>query len=236
MVKEGSRNIINEAFRVLRTNLEFVTGNDRRTDILMTTSFNPGSGKTFITVNLAKTLAIKKRRVLVIDGDLRHGSASAMAGSPKTGLSDWLGGRIRDVDGCIVPIGDDPFLSLLPVGTIPPNPTELLMDERLPGLLDRFRENYDYVFIDCPPINIVADTQIIGKLVDRTIFITRAGLLERGMLKELEAIYTDNRCPGMCLVLNGTENSGGRYGYCYGYRYGYHYGYSYHSHSYYSEK
>ena len=236
VVKEGSRNIINEAFRVLRTNLEFVTGNDRRTDILMTTSFNPGSGKTFITVNLAKTLAIKKRRVLVIDGDLRHGSASAMAGSPKTGLSDWLGGRIRDVDGCIVPIGDDPFLSLLPVGTIPPNPTELLMDERLPGLLDRFRENYDYIFIDCPPINIVADTQIIGKLVDRTIFITRAGLLERGMLKELEAIYTDNRYPGMCLVLNGTENSSGRYGYRYGYSYGYHYGYSYHSHSYYSEK
>ena len=103
VVREGSRNVINEAFRVLRTNLEFMTGNDRRTDVFMTTSFNPGSGKTFVTMNIAKTLSIKKRRVLVVDGDLRHGSASALAGSPESGLSDWLGGRIRDVDGCIVP-------------------------------------------------------------------------------------------------------------------------------------
>lgn len=235
VVREGSRNVINEAFRVLRTNLEFMTGNDRRTDVFMTTSFNPGSGKTFVTTNLAKTLSIKKRRVLVIDGDLRHGSASALAGSPKTGLSDWLGGRIRDVDGCIVPVEDDPFLSLLPVGTIPPNPTELLMDERLAGLIERYRSSYDYVFIDCPPINIVADTQIIGKLADRTIFITRAGLLERSMLSELETVYGEGRYPGMCLVLNGTENTGGRYGYRYGYRYG-RYGYGYHSYDYYSEK
>ena len=235
VVREGSRNVINEAFRVLRTNLEFMTGNDRRTDVFMTTSFNPGSGKTFVTMNIAKTLSIKKRRVLVIDGDLRHGSASALAGSPETGLSDWLGGRIRDVDGCIVQVEDDPFLSLLPVGTIPPNPTELLMDERLAGLMERLRGSYDYIFIDCPPINIVADTQIIGKLADRTIFITRAGLLERSMLSELETVYGEGRYPGMCLVLNGTENTGGRYGYRYGYRYG-RYGYGYHSYDYYSEK
>lgn len=230
VVKEDNRNVINEAFRVLRTNLEFMTGNDRNTDVLMVTSFNPGSGKTFITINLAMALAVKKKRVLVIDGDLRHGSASAMAGSPKTGLSDWLGGRLADIHTAIVRMNESKYLHLLPVGTIPPNPTELLMDERLGSLLNELRTSFDYIFIDCPPVNIVADTQIIGKLADRTIFVTRAGLLERSMLSELESLYSDGAYPNMSVVLNGTANNGGRYGYRYGYKYGYH------SYSYYETK
>ena len=230
VVKEDNRNVINEAFRVLRTNLEFMTGNDRNTDVLMVTSFNPGSGKTFITINLAMALAVKKKRVLVIDGDLRHGSASAMAGSPKTGLSDWLGGRLADIHTAIVRMNESKYLHLLPVGTIPPNPTELLMDERFGSLLNELRTSFDYIFIDCPPVNIVADTQIIGKLADRTIFVTRAGLLERSMLSELESLYSDGAYPNMSVVLNGTANNGGRYGYRYGYKYGYH------SYSYYETK
>ena len=126
---------------------------------------------------------------------------------------------------------------MLPIGKVPPNPTELLENGRLADVLSALRNSYDYIFIDCPPIDIVADTQIIEKFADRTIFIVRAGLLERSMLTELQSIYDTRRFKNLSLILNGTQSSGGRYSYRYGYRYGYHYGYAYGygSKSYYSE-
>lgn len=169
VVKEGSRDIINEAFRVLRTNLEFMTGKDKTSNVIIMTSFNPGSGKSFLTMNIAVSFAIKGKKVLVIDGDLRHGSASSYIDSPAKGLSDYLGGRIDNLDEIIVPDPRHKSMDILPVGTIPPNPTELLFDERLKQVIDTVRGQYDYVLIDCPPIELVADTQIIEKLADRTI-------------------------------------------------------------------
>ena len=225
VVKEGSRDIINEAFRVLRTNLEFMTGKDKTSNVIIVTSFNPGSGKSFLTMNIAVSFAIKGKKVLVIDGDLRHGSASSYIDSPAKGLSDYLGGRIDNLNEIIVSDPKQKSMDILPVGTIPPNPTELLFDERLKQVIDTVRGQYDYVLIDCPPIELVADTQIIEKLADRTIFVVRAGLLERSMLAELEKIYGEKKYKNMSLILNGTEGSGGLYGYRYGYRYGYHYGY-----------
>ena len=233
LVKEGSRNMINEAFRVLRTNLEFMARKDGHTDVTVVTSFNPGSGKTFITMNLAMSLALRNQRVLVIDGDLRRGTASRFVGSPKSGLSDWLGGRIASYRSLIVPYPTKKNLEVLPIGTIPPNPTELISDGNMSAMVDELRGNYDYIFIDCPPVEIVADTQIFERLADRTIFIARAGLLERGMLAQLEEIYRQGQYKNLSLVLNGTM-SGGHYGYRYGYKYGYHYGY--HSYSYYGEQ
>lgn len=227
VVKEGSRDIINEAFRVLRTNLEFMTGSDKNRNVIILTSFNPGSGKSFLTMNIAVSLAIKDKRVLVIDGDLRHGSTSAYVNSPKLGLSDYLGGRVSQLSAIIVNDTKYKNLDILPVGTIPPNPTELLFNERLKQVIDSVRTQYDYVFIDCPPIELVADTQIIEKLADRTIFVVRAGLLERSMLAELETLYDEQKLKNMALILNGTESNTNKYGYRYGYRYGYHYGYGY---------
>ena len=110
---------------------------------------------------------------------------------------------------------------MLPVGTIPPNPTELLATPLFEDLITRLRELYDYIFIDCPPVDIVADTQIIEKLTDRTIFVVRAGLLERDMLPELQRMYDEKRFKNMALLLNGTEGGSNRYGYRYGYKYGY---------------
>ena len=225
VVKEGSRDIINEAFRVLRTNLEFMADKDKTSNVIIVTSFNPGSGKSFLTMNIAVSFAIKGKKVLVIDGDLRHGSASSYIDSPARGLSDYLGGRIDNLNEIIVSDPKQKSMDILPVGTIPPNPTELLFDERLKQVIDTVRGQYDYVLIDCPPIELVADTQIIEKLADRTIFVVRAGLLERSMLAELEKIYEEKKYKNMSLILNGTEGSGGHYGYRYGYRYGYHYGY-----------
>ena len=201
VVKEGSRDIINEAFRVLRTNLEFMTGKDKTSNVIIVTSFNPGSGKSFLTMNIAVSFAIKGKKVLVIDGDLRHGSASSYIDSPARGLSDYLGGSIDNLNEIIVSDPKQKSMDILPVGTIPPNPTELLFDERLKQVIDTVRGQYDYVLIDCPPIELVADTQIIEKLADRTIFVVRAGLLERSMLAELEKIYEEKKCKNISLIL-----------------------------------
>lgn len=232
LIKQGSRDIVNEAFRVLRTNLEFMLDRkeDGKASIILFTSFNPGSGKTFLTINTAACLSLKQKRVLVIDGDLRHGSASAYVGRPSKGLSDYLGKRENDIDHLIVGNPAYPGLSILPVGTIPPNPTELLAEPRLAELVETLRIRYDYILIDCPPVEIVADTQIIEKLADRTLFVVRAGLLERDMLPELQRMYEEKRYKNMALILNGTEGGGSRYGYRYGYKYGYHYGYGNNSH------
>jgi tyrosine-protein kinase Etk/Wzc len=222
VVQEGSRDVVNEAFRVLRTNLEFVSSDNGTAQVILMTSFNPGSGKTFLTVNIAATLALKGKRVLVIDGDLRRGSTSVYVGSPHSGLSNYLAGKIQRIEDVIVPASAAVRFDVLPIGTIPPNPTELLSGERLQTLLAELRTRYDYVFIDCPPIELVADTHIIEKYADRTIFVVRAGLLERSMLPELENLYTEQKFKSMAVLLNGTEGGGS---YRYGYRYGYHYGY-----------
>lgn len=226
VITQGNRDIINEAFRVLRTNLEFMLDvkTDGKASVTLFTSFNPGSGKTFLTMNTAATIALKGKRVLVIDGDLRHGSASAYLGSLYKGLSDYLGKREKSLNDLIQENPDCPGFFLLPAGTIPPNPTELLAEPLFKETIEQLRGYYDYIFIDCPPIDIVADTQIIEKLADRTIFVVRAGLLERDMLPELQRMYDGKRFKNMTLLLNGTEGGGNRYGYRYGYntdKYGY---------------
>ena len=222
VVQEGRRDVVNEAFRVLRTNLEFVSAETGTGQVILLTSFNPGSGKTFLTVNIAATLALKGKRVLVIDGDLRRGSTSVYVGSPHHGLSNYLAGKVQRIDDVVVPASETVRFDVLPVGTIPPNPTELLSGERLQALFADLRTRYDYVLVDCPPIELVADTHILAKYADRTVFVVRAGLLERSMLGELQNIYAEQKFPNMAVILNGTEGSGS---YRYGYRYGYHYGY-----------
>ena len=136
-------------------------------------------------------------------------------------MSNYLGGQIDKLSDIIVTDEQHPSFSFIPVGTIPPNPTELLFDDRLQKAIHTLKQQYDVVLIDCPPVELVADTQIIEKLADRTIFVVRAGLLERSMLPELENIYREKKYKNMSVILNGTEGSGGRYGYRYGYQYGY---------------
>ena len=221
VVKEGSREIINEAFRVLRSNMDFMAGKDKGQNVFVLTSFNPGSGKSFLTMNIAMSFAIKKKRILVIDGDLRHGSVSSYVDSPRIGLSDYLGNRVENWKEIIVADKKYDNLHILPIGTVPPNPTELLEDGKLATLIEVLRSEYDYIFIDCPPIDIVADTQIIEQYADRTLFVVRAGLLDRSLLPELESIYQEKRFKNLSVILNGTESTGGRYGYRYGYHNGY---------------
>lgn len=243
VVQPHKRDITNEAFRVVRTNLEFMTNADKKSRIIMLTSFNPGSGKTFVSANLGASFAIRGSKVICIDLDLRRGSLSAYIGSPKQGLTTYLSGQADDfkplvvhhnleIDNSSETDQQAASIDVLPMGKTPPNPTELLYSPKLKPMLDELRSMYDYIFVDCPPVEIVADATIISRESDLTLFVVRAGLMERSMLPELERNYEEKKYNNMALILNGTDADHHygyhRYGYGYGrYGYGKRHGYGY---------
>lgn len=228
VVKHGSNNIVNEAFRLLRTNLEFVGGDHEGGLVLMLTSSYPGSGKTFISTNLGAVLAVKKHRTLIVDADLRKGTLSRLVHSPREGLSQVLA-KGTDVESVIVRNVDKiENLDMLPAGTLPPNPSELIGSKRFGELVAKLRTMYDYVIFDCPPVEMVADSQIVSRFTDITLFVMRAGLFDKRLLPTIQKYYDTSKFNNLAVVINGTESNGvygyrsyGRYGYrSYG-RYGY---------------
>ena len=223
VVKPHSRNMVNEAFRVVRTNLEFLKGKDGDKRVFMITSFNVGAGKTFVSSNLATALAINGRRTVIVDLDLRKRSLSALAEQPKHGVVDYLSGEADNWKDLVVHEFGGNKLDLIPVGKMPPNPAELLGADRLGELIAELRKDYDYIFLDCPPIEIVTDSDIIAPHADITIFVVRVGLFTRSMLPEVERYYQEKKYNNMAILINGSDTAG-RYGYKYGYKYGYRYG------------
>ena len=221
VVKDHKRDIVNEAFRVVRANLEFMLNKDDQ-KVVMTSSFNPGSGKTFLGMNIAVSYAIKDKKVAIVDLDLRKASLSTYVNSPAQGVADYLNGNVADFHDVMVRDTIRNGLDVMPVGKMPPNPSELLYSPRLKEMIDALRQEYDYVFLDCPPVEMLADSAIINKFVDCTLFIIRADLLERSMLPVINTMYNEKKYKNMALILNGTTPSDrgsayGRYGYGYGY-------------------
>lgn len=216
LVKEGSRNIVNEAFRVIRSNLEFIIGKNTDHKVIMLTSMNPGSGKTFITSNLAASFAIKGKKVCIVDLDLRKTTISKYVGSPRAGVSGYLNGEIADWHKILMPVGKTHNLSMLPGGSIPPNPSELLYSPNMSRLIDELRKEFDLVFIDCPPTDMVADTSIITPMADLTIFVMRSGVLDRRLVPAIQGFYTDKKFNNMTILLNGIPSKVNGYGYGYG--------------------
>ncbi len=226
LVKENSRNAINEAFRVIRTNLEFILGFDTEHRVIMLTSMHPNAGKTFIAANLSTAEGIRDKKVIAIDLDMRKASLSEYVNNPRHGVSNYLSGQEPDYRKLIVKKAKVDFL---PCGTLPPNPTELLFVPKFEKLMNEVRSEYDYVFIDCPPIDIVADAAVINRYVDLTLFVIRSGMMDLAVLPEIDAFYEDKKFKNLCVILNGTETGSGYHKYGYGkYGYGkYGYGYSY---------
>lgn len=229
LVEANNRDPINEAFRIVRTKLEYYTKSlEGDNKVMMLTSFNPNSGKTFIVMNLAKVLSLKNKKVIALDFDFRKASLSKLVHSPQEGLSAYMGGFNDDYHTYIVKDGIGENADLLPVGVIPPNPAEILQSSRLDALMDQLRQEYDVILIDCPPIDVVADANIIAKHVDITLFVVRAGLMDRHALKDVDNLRDEGTYKHMALLLNGTRYVSSRYGnYRYGYSYGYGYGYGY---------
>lgn len=210
IVQAGNRDIINESFRIVRSNIDFMMKNADSSNVIMMTSFNPGSGKSFITFNIGASFAVKGKKALLVDCDLRHGSASQFVGMPHHGLSNYLTGATDRWQDLVVESKDALGLFVMPIGHRPPNPAELLDNGRIGQFIKEASPLYDYIILDCPPIDIVVDTQILEKYVDQTIFVVRAGLLEKAAVAEIDEMYRNRRFRRMAILLNGTEGANSR--------------------------
>lgn len=215
---------VSEAFRLLRTNMSFMSRKGAPQQVVTFTSFNEGAGKTFVARNLALSLTYAKKRVVLLDLDIRKGTLSRHFGAGHVGVTNYLADPSLTVDDVIQHL--DPF-DIVPAGAVAPNPAELLMDERLDALVSELRSRYDYVVADNVPVGLIADASIANRIADLTLFVVRAGRLDRRQLPDIERLYADHKLRNMAVVLNGVEHGGHGYGYGYGYygRYGYGYGY-----------
>lgn len=222
IVKPGSRDMMNEAFRVLRTNVDLMLGKNAGSRVIMFTSFNPGAGKTFSIMNVAASMALKKSKAIIVDLDLRKATLSQALGKEHTGVAAYLNGKIDDYRPYVDEIAPD--LYHLPVGTLPPNPTELLLTDRFARMVDDLKQEYDYVFLDCPPIDIVADASLITEKADMTIFVLRSGRIDKASIPYIDELYRSGKYSHMAMILNGVEFEQKKYGYG---RHGYGYGYGY---------
>ncbi|MFR9556196.1 MAG: polysaccharide biosynthesis tyrosine autokinase [Rikenellaceae bacterium] len=232
VVDGGGRDSMNEAFRVIRTNVDFMkplTKSDAQ--IIQIISLNPSSGKSFVSANIGHSMALKDSKVLLIDADIRKATLSSIV-TKKTssiGITDYVNGRVNNIDDIIIKGELHENLDILPVGIIPPNPSELLIKPKFAELIELMKGRYDYIFLDCPPVEIVPDAAIISKFCDMAIFIIRANKFDKRLLPDLEHIYKSNMYNNMCLLLNDVLYTNmGYYGYrkygYYSYNYGYHYG------------
>lgn len=232
VVEEGGKDLINEAMRNVRTNLNYLSESSQG-KVIMFSSFNPNSGKSFISANMAKAFALKDNRVAVVDLDLRHRSLSQMCPTRSQGVSVYLNKQTDDLDEVIIKDAFGDKVDLVPVGIAPPNPTEVLQNGRLKQLLDALKERYDVIILDCPPIEIVADANIIKDHADVTVFVIRVGVMDRRALAHVQDLYKEQRYNNFCLLLNGTKIVSSRLS---SYHYGYTYGYSYSYGDYYQNK
>lgn len=221
LAKEQRDSTVSEAFRILRTNMAFMARKDLPQQVIIFTSLNEGAGKTFISKNLGMSLVLAKKKVILIDMDIRRGTLSRQFHLKKIGLTNYLADNTLLAEDIIQ--HQDGF-DIIAAGAIAPNPAELLMDERLDKLVTELRRRYDYIVVDSVPVGIIADATISNRIADLTIFVARAGRLDRRQLPEIEQLYKENKLHNMALVLNGADLHR-RYGY-YGY-YGYSYKYGY---------
>lgn len=225
-VKEQGDDIVSEAFRILRTNMAFLSKKDKPAQVITFTSFNIGAGKTFIARNLSMSLAYLKKRVVMVDLDIRKGTLSRHFGHYHVGVTNYLSDNMVKVDDIIQ---HQEGFDLIPAGILAPNPAELLMDNRLDELMNELRTRYDYIIADNVPVGLIADATIANRIADLTIFVVRAGKLDRRQLPDIEKLYQEKKLKNMALVLNGANPERHGYGYSYGYGYGYGYGYKNHS-------
>lgn len=220
-VKEQGDDIVSEAFRILRTNMAFLSKKDKPAQVITFTSFNIGAGKTFIARNLSMSLAYLKKRVVMVDLDIRKGTLSRHFGHYHVGVTNYLSDNTVKVDDIIQ---HQEGFDLIPAGILAPNPAELLMDNRLDELMNELRTRYDYIIADNVPVGLIADATIANRIADLTIFVVRAGKLDRRQLPDIEKLYQEKKLKNMALVLNGANPERHGYGYSYGYGYGYGYG------------
>jgi capsular exopolysaccharide synthesis family protein len=226
VVSEGrSKFAIGEQFRVLRTNLYHLHGNSQGGRVTLFTSSVSGEGKSFVSTNLAVTLAYASRKTIILEMDLRKPKVSVNFGlSPEsTGISNFLSEQEKNVNKLIQPSGI-PGLDVLSCGSILPNPSELLEKDKLDELINTLKEHYDEIIIDSPPIHLVTDALVIARVADASLYVVRQGYTHKHELEFIAEINESQRFPKFSIVFNGIKGgSGSSSGYGYGYGYGYNY-------------
>lgn len=224
VVKSGVNNQIDEVFRSVRTNLQFMLKGDQR--VILFTSFTAGEGKTFCASNLAVSFSLLGKRVVLCGLDIRKPALGRLFG-----IADHHGGitplLTRDrlsaqmVKDSIVPSGINDKLDLLLAGPVPPDPAELLARDSFGELVQLLRQDYDYVILDTSPVGLVSDTLHIGRYADLSVYVCRADYTPKSAFKMLNALAEEQKLPHPCVLLNGIDMSRRKYGYYYGYgRYG----------------
>lgn len=233
VIKENSRDAVSEAFRLVRSNLEYMRINNKNKQqgqVILFTSFMVSSGKTFVSSNLAYSFAFGNKKVALVDLDIRKGTLNKVFGLKSThqGVSTYLSGKCDDIEEIIMHETGNNNLDAIMSGPIPPNPAELLMSDRLDKLVDYLRERYDYVFLDNVPLGMVADADIVKRVADNTLFVLCAGKTDKRYLNDLDKLYRNSTFPNLSIILNSVKYKKRRgYGYGYGYGYGKGYGYGY---------
>ena len=220
VVHENTNNIMEEIFRSLRTNIQFMLKENQK--VIMTTSTTSGEGKTFITSNLAVSFALLGKKVVLIGLDIRKPRLAQLfeLKDRKHGITNLLvhGNPTKeDIREQIVKSGVNDNLDLLMAGPIPPNPTELVSRPALPQIIELLKEDYDYILMDTAPAGLITDTMQIGRCADMTIYMCRADYTAKASFELINTFATQNKLPNMCIVINGIDMSKKKYGYYYGY-------------------
>lgn len=226
VVAKDSTDPVTEAIRIMRTNIQLMQAGDKDKKVLMMTSYIPNAGKTFVSSNLAASMGYAGKKVIIVDTDIRRGSLSNFIGKNLPGVTNYLGGYVDNVEDLIIHYDKCENLDVLPAGVSAPNPAELLLLPKFDEMIEELKKKYDYVILDNVPAQVVADATIVNRVADMTLFVIRAGNLDRRLLPDIELLNESGKFNNMCLVLNGVSHA---YLYNSYYGYGYHkkYGYGY---------
>ena len=206
VIADKKRDQISEAFRILRSNIEFTRNTDKSCTSYLFVSLMENSGKTFLTANLAASLAMVEKRVILLDLDLRKGTQTKNYTKDKLhGFSTYLSGKTDDFESIIQHDLVAPGVDLIPSGSIPPNPAELLSSSRLDRLMEWLREHYDFILMDAVPAGIVADADILKRFADVTVFVIRSRMVDKRMLPDLQELKDRKIFPNMTVILNDVK-------------------------------
>ena len=238
---ENQNNLMSETFRNVRTNLQFMLGNGQK--VILVTSTVSGEGKSFISANLAISLSLLGKKVVIVGLDIRKPGLNKVfnISRKEQGITQYLSNPEKNLMDFVQASDVSKSLYILPGGTVPPNPTELLARDGLDKAIETLKKNFDYVILDTAPVGMVTDTLLIGRVADLSVYVCRADYTRKAEFTLINELAENNKLPNLCTVINGLDLQKRKYGYYYGYgkygkyygygkRYGYGYGYGEHNH------
>ena len=225
-VFENQNNLMSETFRNVRTNLQFMLENGK--NVILVTSTISGEGKSFISANLAISLSLLGKKVVIVGLDIRKPGLNKVFNIPKKehGITQYLTNTTANLIDFVQPSDINKNLFILPGGTVPPNPTELLARGGLEKAIETLKANFDYVILDTAPVGMVTDTLLIGRVADLSVYVCRADYTHKAEFTLINELAENNKLPNLCIAVNGLDLNSRKYGYYYGYgKYGKYYGY-----------